>query len=104
MSQSRLSGRARLTVGLALTAGALVACSDGTEPNSAVTESGTHATQLPTFDELKAALKAVQQEANGGLGFNMWGTIVDRRGVVMAVVFTGDSPTDEWPGSRVISA
>ena len=106
MSQSRLSGRARLAAGgLSLAAGALLAaCSDSTAPDTAVTASGTHATQLPTYDELKAALQAVQQEANGGLGFHMWGTIVDRRGVVMEVVFTGESPTDEWPGSRVISA
>jgi uncharacterized protein GlcG (DUF336 family) len=105
MFQSRLSGRACLTVGLALTTGAIFsACSDDTGPSPAVTESGTHATQLPTYDEFKAALQAVQQEANGGLGFHMWGTMVDRRGVVMAVVFTGDSPTDEWPGSRLISA
>jgi uncharacterized protein GlcG (DUF336 family) len=34
----------------------------------------------------------------------MWGTIVDRAGVVQAVVYTGDSPVDQWPGSRVISA
>ena len=106
MSQSRLSGRAGLAVGgLVLAAGALVAgCSDGTAPSSTVTTSGTHATQLPTYDALKEALKAVQQEDNGGLGFNMWGTLVDRRGVITAVAFTGDSPTDEWPGSRVISA
>jgi uncharacterized protein GlcG (DUF336 family) len=106
MSRSRLSGRASLALGgLALTACALLsACGDSTSPNPAVTTSGTHATQLPTYDDFKAALTAVQQEANGGLGFNMWGTIVDRRGVVIAVVFTGQSPTDEWPGSRVISA
>jgi uncharacterized protein GlcG (DUF336 family) len=91
--------------GFALGAGVLLAaCGDSTGPRSDVTTSGTHATTLPTYDAFKEALKAVQQEANGGLGFNMWGTIVDRRGIVMAVAFTGDSPTDEWPGSRVISA
>ena len=34
----------------------------------------------------------------------MWGTIVDRDGVVCAVVFTGSNRGDQWPGSRVISA
>jgi uncharacterized protein GlcG (DUF336 family) len=32
------------------------------------------------------------------------GTIVYRACVVQMVVFTGDSPVDQWPGSRVISA
>src|ERR1044071_365696 len=34
----------------------------------------------------------------------MWGTIVDRDGVVCAVAFTGGTRGDQWPGSRVISA
>jgi uncharacterized protein GlcG (DUF336 family) len=91
--------------GLTLAAGVLLAaCGDSTAPNSTRTSNDNGGSALPTFDEFKAALQAVQQESNGGLGFNMWGTIVDRHGVVVAVVFTGDSPTDEWPGSRVISA
>jgi uncharacterized protein GlcG (DUF336 family) len=59
---------------------------------------------LPTAADLRTALVTATGEANGGLGFNMWGTIVDRAGVVQAVVYTGDSPVDQWPGSRVISA
>jgi uncharacterized protein GlcG (DUF336 family) len=35
---------------------------------------------------------------------NMWGTIVDRDGVVCAVAFTGVNRGAQWPGSRVISA
>ena len=34
----------------------------------------------------------------------MWGTIVNRDGIVCAVAFTGKDRGDEWPGSRVISA
>lgn len=34
----------------------------------------------------------------------MWATIVDRDGVVNAVVFSGKDRGDQWPGSRVISA
>jgi uncharacterized protein GlcG (DUF336 family) len=41
---------------------------------------------------------------NGGLNFDMWGTIVDRDGVVCAVAFTGADRGQQWPGSRVISA
>jgi uncharacterized protein GlcG (DUF336 family) len=33
----------------------------------------------------------------------MWGTIVNRDGVVCAVAFTGGDRGDQWPGSRVIS-
>ncbi len=33
----------------------------------------------------------------------MWGTIVDRDGIVCAVAFTGTNPGAQWPGSRVIS-
>lgn len=59
---------------------------------------------LPTYTALKTALTAVQQQKNSGLGFNMWGTIVNRDGFVCAVAFTGNSRGDQWPGSRVISA
>lgn len=34
----------------------------------------------------------------------MWGTIVNRDGVVCAVAFTGNNRGAQWPGSRVISA
>lgn len=63
-----------------------------------------HADSLPNHSELQKALKAVVKEKNGGFGLNMWATIVDRDGVVKAVVFSGDNRSDQWPGSRVISA
>jgi uncharacterized protein GlcG (DUF336 family) len=53
---------------------------------------------------LKAALTAARAAANGGLNLDMWGTLVDRDGVVCAVAFTGTNRGDQWPGSRVISA
>ena len=59
---------------------------------------------LPTWSQLKAALTAARAEANGGLNLDMWGTIVDRDGIVCAVAFTGETRHDQWPGSRVISA
>lgn len=34
----------------------------------------------------------------------MWGTIVNRDGIVCAVAFTGSDRGSQWPGSRVISA
>jgi uncharacterized protein GlcG (DUF336 family) len=59
---------------------------------------------LPSWERLKAALTAARNQANGGLNLDMWGTIVDRDGVVCAVAFTGRDRTRQWPGSRVISA
>lgn len=53
---------------------------------------------------LKSALDTSQASANGGFNLNMWGTIVDRDGVVCAVAMTGTDRGDQWPGSRVISA
>jgi Haem degrading protein HbpS-like len=34
----------------------------------------------------------------------MWGTVVNRDGIVCAVAFTGTNRGNQWPGSRVISA
>ena len=59
---------------------------------------------LPSWELLKAALTAARNQANGGLNLDMWGTIVDRDGVVCAVAFTGSDRTQQWPGSRAISA
>jgi len=59
---------------------------------------------LPSWSVLRAALKAAQAVNNGALHLEMWGTIVDRDGVVCAVAFTGSNRGDQWPGSRVISA
>jgi uncharacterized protein GlcG (DUF336 family) len=47
---------------------------------------------------------AVDAGGNGGLGFNMWATIVANDGTVCAVAFSGRNYTDQWLGSRVISA
>jgi len=60
--------------------------------------------QLPSQAALRTALVAAQMQMNGGFGLNMWGTIVNRDGVVCAVAFTGSQRGDQWPGSRVISA
>src|SRR6187431_296026 len=59
---------------------------------------------LPSWSTLKQALTTARNEANGGLNLDMWGTLVDRDGVVCAVAFTGSDRDDQWPGSRVISA
>jgi uncharacterized protein GlcG (DUF336 family) len=59
---------------------------------------------LPEHNTLRAQLRAVLEEQNGGLGFDMWATLLDRNGKVVEVVFSGEQRGDQWPGSRVISA
>ena len=60
---------------------------------------------LPSHRQLKRALRSVAPGGgNGGLELNMWGTIVNRDGIVCAVAKTGRDRGDQWPGSRVISA
>ncbi len=59
---------------------------------------------LPNFIQLRTALAAATATEASGLNNQMWGTIVDRDGVVCAVAFTGVNRGAQWPGSRVISA
>jgi uncharacterized protein GlcG (DUF336 family) len=64
----------------------------------------TDCNTLPSWAELRAALKAARAQANGGFNLDMWATVVNRDGIVCAVAFTGTNRGDQWPGSRVISA
>jgi uncharacterized protein GlcG (DUF336 family) len=59
---------------------------------------------LPTYSQLKAALTSATIAETSGLNNQMWGTIVDRDGVVCAVAFSGVNRGAQWLGSRVISA
>jgi uncharacterized protein GlcG (DUF336 family) len=59
---------------------------------------------LPTHAQLKAALTLARNQSNGGFNLDMWGTVLNRDGVVCAVAFTGGNRGAQWPGSRVISA
>lgn len=62
------------------------------------------AQDLPVHEQLLEALQSIVAEDNGGLGTEMWATVVDRDGVVQVVVFSGEERGDQWPGSRAISA
>lgn len=53
---------------------------------------------------LETAIKNAQAKANGGLGFHMWASVVNNKGVVCAVAKSGTGLNDQWLGSRVISA
>jgi uncharacterized protein GlcG (DUF336 family) len=59
---------------------------------------------LPNFYQLRTALAAATATEASGLNNQMWGTIVDRDGVVCAVAFTGVNRGAQWPGSRAIAA
>ncbi len=59
---------------------------------------------LPSHSELTDALEpVVAAGGNGGLGNNMWASVVNRDGTVCAVARSG-ALGDQWPGSRAISA
>ncbi|HEX5236159.1 MAG TPA: heme-binding protein [Silvibacterium sp.] len=62
---------------------------------------------LPEAARLRSVVQDVVRGGsakNGGLGNQEWAAVVNRDGVVCAIVFTGNTRADEWPGSRVISA
>ena len=72
---------------------------------SAVADGNSICSGLPSQAALQSALDAaVNAAGNGGLGFNMWGTLVAKDGTVCAVAFSGSEYTDQWLASRVISA
>ena len=78
-------------------------CSDNATGPSV--EASSVSAFIPGHSGLRGKLSdIVDGHDNGGLGFEMWATILDRNGLVVDVVFSGDKRGDQWPGSRVISA
>jgi uncharacterized protein GlcG (DUF336 family) len=54
---------------------------------------------------LKESVKASGGPDNGGMPTNnQWGAVVNRDGVVCAVAFSGNKPTDQWLASHAIAA
>jgi uncharacterized protein GlcG (DUF336 family) len=94
------------SIGLILGLGA---CSDD---NSITSPPSFDPVAVVTHDQLKAALERAVgisagdpvPDGNGGLNLNMWATVVDTAGVVVAVVYTGAKEGDQWQGSRLLSA
>lgn len=67
---------------------------------------GPGCSDLPGEDELREWLDTAPDSGEaGGLfgGRNEWGAIVDRSGILCAVVTATDSPGHRWPGSRTIA-
>jgi uncharacterized protein GlcG (DUF336 family) len=88
---------------LAACALAASGCSDSSVTDPTV-QAGTIHDFLPSHNNLRAKLRQVLEEQNGGLGFEMWAAIVDRNAIVVDVVFSGVNRGDQWPGSRAIAA
>jgi len=69
-----------------------------------------HNTKCPVnWHQLEMVLKNAvaasgSATSNGGLDFNMWGTVVNVDGKVCAVAKTGSGLNDQWLGSRIIAA
>lgn len=62
---------------------------------------------LPNHDQLRQALQSVVKQgskANGGLGNQEWGVVINREGIVCAIAYSGENASQEWPGSRMIAA
>lgn len=62
---------------------------------------------LPDAGRLRTVVQSVVREGaskNSGLGNQEWAAVVNRDGVVCAIVFSGSTRSDQWPGSRVIAA
>lgn len=97
-------GTALLRIASAALLLAAVACSDALSPATAASRRPASDARLPTHAQLLAALTQARNTNNGGFNLDMWGAVVDRSGVVVAVVFTGTAPGDQWPGSRAIAA
>jgi hypothetical protein len=75
---------------------AAVGCSDSTGPD----ETAIRVRNFPvSFSELRAALERARGEQNGGLNLDMWATIVDRDGKVIAVAFTETAGAISGPGA-----
>ena len=97
-------GVALLSCGFALGLGA---CSDDDDGGDGIGFGPPQTEGLPSHEALRTALQDVVAEGaagNGGFGLNMWATVVDRSGIVVAVAFSGPGVGDQWLLSRVISA
>lgn len=99
----------KLTAGILAGAAALgLAGAAGADPDRAADVSGADlapaCAAVPSHHQLQSALDSARAQSNGGFNLDMWGTVVNRDGVVCAVAFTGSDRGSEWPGSRNISA
>lgn len=70
-------------------------------------QASPNCSELPDAAKLKSVVQDVVRGGsakNGGMGNQEWAVVVNRDGIVCAIVFSGNSRSDEWPGSRMIAA
>ncbi len=102
---SRSRGAVALFSILTLTTLGLGASAASAQNRAALPASGKDCSGLPSHDQLEQLVsKVVAEGGNGGLGFNMWASVVNRDGFVCAVAYSGQDRGAQWPGSRLISA
>lgn len=101
-SISTTIGGALAGVAMLFASGTVSAGQDQSAENSG--DGGRTCSGLPSHHQLQVALESARAQSNGGFNLDMWGAIVNRDGVVCAVVFTGTNRGSQWPGSRNISA
>lgn len=68
---------------------------------------GPNCPGLPDAAHLKQVVQSVVQQGaskNGGMGNQEWAAVVNRDGIVCAIIFSRTSASDQWPGSRMIAA
>src|SRR5262245_47750889 len=98
MKCTRLTKASASSVGVVLATVAML-------PTAALADNKPGPSNCPvTYAQLKSALNQAVQQDGTGLKLQMWGTVVNRDGIVCAVAFTGANRGSQWPGSRVISA
>jgi uncharacterized protein GlcG (DUF336 family) len=90
--------------GVAVVAAALTAGAAQATEQENWSDGGVGCGALPTHHQLEVALAGARAQANGGFNLDMWGSVVNRDGVVCAVAFTGSNRAQQWPGSRAIAA
>jgi uncharacterized protein GlcG (DUF336 family) len=103
-SLCRILGASWLAATLLLTVVGFALAEDDKDNNDKNDKDRNACNGLPGYAVLLKALKDATDAEGSGLNLNMWGTIVNRDGVVCAVAFTGTNRGSQWPGSRVISA
>ena len=71
------------------------------------TQSKPNCEGLPDAGRLRSVVQGIVQEGadkNSGMGNQEWAAVVNRDGAVCAIIFSGNTRADQWPGSRVIAA
>ncbi len=87
-----------------LTRSLLALCLGAAGALPAAAQTGCPVTREDLAAALRDSVAPAQGPKNGGLENNEWAVAVDRMGIVCAIAYSGEAPTDQWLGSRGIAA